>query len=674
MKDQLHISIMIAIIFIITVGTAYGQQVENIEDIVEKIQNYLPNDNSPDQLYEDIEAIQRNPININTATKSELEKLFFLTQRQIDAIIMYKKIYGSFVTIYELQAIKALNTQTIQLMIPLITIENSQIDNRKNYVTTTGYQRLVTTLETPEGYKYDSLKTAKYNGNNYQLLSKVQLNYSEKVEANWVVEKDRGETLINPQSNTIDYFSGSLCLNTLWHTEKLIIGDYKVKFGQGLIANSNQTMGKSMPFDGVTQKSSCFTPYRSTNEAKFFRGGAATKEIGAFSISAFISQLKRDATLEIAPSGETYFTSIITNGLHRTTNELSKTNTITESSYGGEVTYKNNISELSFHTISTKFNYPFRPTQRPDIKGLSGGDEFTNIAISYRLLLKNTSLFGEIATDNDNDIAKLFGINLYPNDFTTCQFIYRQFPQNYFTLYGDAFSEGSLRNEEGYFLKLIINPIAKIAFTSYIDMYNFPGIRYNEIAPGNGKEMFLRCDYTPTQEQSLYLKVKYEKQQNKNNKSSATIQPNIKHRKWQTTIHLAHRINTHLRSKTHISYNYVENHKTSKGFLIMQDIGYQEPKKRYHLHMRYALFSTDDYNSRIYAYENSVTYSFAIPAYAGKGQRIYISGRWKITQKITIEAKLGRYTYWGIDEISSGNEQISGNHKTEAIAQIKWKL
>ena len=55
--------------------------------------------------------------------------------------------------------------------------------------------------------------------------------------------------------------------------------------------------------------------------------------------------------------------------------------------------------------------------------------------------------------------------------------------------------------------------------------------------------------------------------------------------------------------------------------------------------MRYCVFRTDDYNSRIYTWENDLLYSFSIPALSGKGSRLYFMAGWKIAGKAELRFK-----------------------------------
>jgi hypothetical protein len=89
---------------------------------------------------------------------------------------------------------------------------------------------------------------------------------------------------------------------------------------------------------------------------------------------------------------------------------------------------------------------------------------------------------------------------------------------------------------------------------------------------------------------------------------------------------------------------------------------------------RYALFETDSYYSRIYAYENDVLYAFSIPAYNGRGSRFYISAKYHIARGIDFWLRYAQTFYSDRNEIGSSKEQINGNTKSEIKAQLRLKF
>ena len=79
----------------------------------------------------------------------------------------------------------------------------------------------------------------------------------------------------------------------------------------------------------------------------------------------------------------------------------------------------------------------------------------------------------------------------------------------------------------------------------------------------------------------------------------------------------------------------------SRGHLLCQDVAYKPEGKPYSLTLRYALFDSDDYNSRISVYENDVLGAFSIPNLFGLGSRVYVLGKLKLFNALTLYARAG---------------------------------
>jgi hypothetical protein len=56
---------------------------------------------------------------------------------------------------------------------------------------------------------------------------------------------------------------------------------------------------------------------------------------------------------------------------------------------------------------------------------------------------------------------------------------------------------------------------------------------------------------------------------------------------------------------------------------------------------RDGIFSTEDWDSRLYIYENDLLQSFSIPALSGKGERNYLMIKWDISDTAEMRIKYG---------------------------------
>ena len=112
-----------------------------------------------------------------------------------------------------------------------------------------------------------------------------------------------------------------------------------------------------------------------------------------------------------------------------------------------------------------------------------------------------------------------------------------------------------------------------------------------------------------------------------------------------------------LRTRAEVS-RVTNNSGRSFGFMMYQDIIYKPLMSRYSLNLRFAIFDTDDYSTRIYAYENNVLYAYSIPAYYYRGYRYYLLVSFKLHKKLTAWARFSQTVYIDRAEIGSGNDLI----------------
>lgn len=86
--------------------------------------------------------------------------------------------------------------------------------------------------------------------------------------------------------------------------------------------------------------------------------------------------------------------------------------------------------------------------------------------------------------------------------------------------------------------------------------------------------------------------------------------------------------------------------------------------------MRLMYFETGGYDSRMYAYENDVLYSFSIPVFYDKGYRYYININYDVSKKISLWLRLAQTIYKDKATVGTGLDEINGNRRTE----VKWQL
>jgi hypothetical protein len=91
---------------------------------------------------------------------------------------------------------------------------------------------------------------------------------------------------------------------------------------------------------------------------------------------------------------------------------------------------------------------------------------------------------------------------------------------------------------------------------------------------------------------------------------------------------------------------------------MAQDLAYKFIRIPVTLWARYCIYNTDDWDSRIYLYENDLLYSFSIPAFSGKGTRSCIMAKWDIGDHAELRVKYGLTSRSATNDIQSYTDEL----------------
>ena len=87
-----------------------------------------------ESLYADLSYLTEHPFDLNAVTEEQLKRLPFLSDRQIEQLLSYRKRYGNMVSIYELKNIEDIDFQTISLLLPFVYIGDNVFNRKRDMV------------------------------------------------------------------------------------------------------------------------------------------------------------------------------------------------------------------------------------------------------------------------------------------------------------------------------------------------------------------------------------------------------------------------------------------------------------------------------------------------------------------------------------------------------------
>ena len=655
-------------VFFITVTAQVYSQSETSRELESLLENYFNGDETRDmdQLLQDLLVLQNQPININRATAEDLAILPFLSPLQINAILEYRKNHGNILSPGELSVIPGLDERRSQLLSHFVVFGEKKAgppSRRDKHELLARWGRLA---ELQAAYK----EPRKYEGSPDRLYFRYKYD-SQNIQVGMTGKKDAGESFFS-KSNTegFDFYSGHVS-----YTQKnwnVILGDYNIRFGQGLVAWQGFAIGKSSESSTIGNTAQGIRPYTSSVESNFMRGISARVEAGRFSLMPFFSYSKIDAGTSEA-DGQKVFTSIRTTGYHRTTGEIEGKNAVGALSAGSHLQFDGDHFSAGLTGVHNRYQYPYVRSNSEYNEFLFQGKDVTNFSLDYRWGINKLYFYGETAMKTGGGWAQQTGIMYHPFDKADIALSYRNIGEHYSSPHASTFMEGSqVNDEEGLYIGLKILPVSKLTVNFYVDFFKFRHAKYTTIGPGSGNELLLDLNYKLNKE--WQIDGRYSRNQKPVRFSGVYTVKDLEQTRQSLRFNLNGKLSPTISLKTRVEQSWFSHDHKSTGFFIGQDLGCHPPRWSWNGWFRVAYFHTGDYDSRIYAYENDVLYQFSTPAFYGEGIRSYLTGKVKICEKLDFYYKFSRTWFFNVESIGSGNSEISGNKQTDVKFMLRFTI
>lgn len=664
--------VVMNLLFIMPVNNAQNTSTGVMEEVMEEISVNNEEELNWENEISDLSERIQEPINLNTATKEELEQFPFLSDIQIENLLAYVYIHGQMQLIYELQLVEEMDKRTIDYLLPFVCvkpIEKKPYSLRWKEVLKYGKHEALTRLDIPlytrKGYEKNYLGPSMYHSLRYGFR------YRENIYAGITTEKDAGEpfgALHNRKG--YDYYSFYLFLKNIGRLKALAVGNYRLSFGQGLVMSTDYLLGKTAYSSSFNFRSGGIRKHSSTDEYNYFRGVAATIGWGKhLTSSVFYSHRSLDGVLQ---GGE--ITSIYKTGLHRSEKEADKMNLFTLQLVGGNVSYQHNNFRLGATGVYYFFNHPYEPDLEKYAKFNLRGNHFYNVGIDYGYRWHQLTFQGETAIGKQG----IASVNRLQYAFTSdykLMLVHRYYAHDYWAMFARSFGEGSsVQNENGWYLATEIAPLPYWHLFASIDLFSFPWWRYRISKPSQGVDGLLQVTFSPRRALNMYVNYRYKrKERDVSGTGGAIVLPTYHHR---VRYRLNYSPTDALSLRTTLDYNHF--HSLGKvpgqGYQATQSVAYQLPWIPLRVALQGTYFHTDDYDSRVYAGEKGLLYTFYTPSFQGEGIRLSAHLRCDINTHWMVIAKFGQTIYYDRTEIGSGNDLIQGNKKADVQMQLRLKF
>ncbi len=666
-----------------------GQQV--IENVVEKIASTSDEELDYTEITEDLEYFYEFPLNLNSATIEELEKLVILNDFQIKNLLSYIDKKGPLLTIYELQLIEGYSYPLIKSILPFVSVlkpkktEKWNLKKGVQYGRNEIFFRTTSTLENAVGYETisDSLKEENpnsfYPNNKHRVYTKYKFNYKKKLQWGITAEKDPGEQFLEgEQKYGFDFYSAHLQIDDIGVFKTTVLGDYQVQLGQGLIMWSYLSNSKSAYVIDIRKKAQGLRKYSSTDENAFLRGAGTTLSYKGLNFTVFGSYKTFDASIsekDTLTNEDVFFTSPDNSGIHATPAQIVKKDAITETLAGSNISWKAKKFKLGISGVAYKYDIPLlKDTKFYNQYDFQGNSNY-NLSGDFQYMFKGIHFFGEAAISENGGTAILTGALMQLAPQLSGAVLYRNYSKDYQTAYGNAFAEGSrVQNEKGFYMGIEMHPIKKFKISAYYDFFKFPWLKQQASAPSKGNGFLVQVDYVPARTISMYARLKKEIKQENGGFEEVGITELIDIDKLSARYHINYSVSDKWKFRNRVEISRYSENNQEYGYLIFQDVICAPFKFPLAFSFRYALFETESYDTRIYTYESDVLHAYSVPALYNRGTRTYLMLKYKLFGNLHFWLRYSQTWYANKNSIGSGLNEIPGNTRSEIKFQLKWKI
>ena len=693
LRVQKHMMKYFCFLLIHFSGNCYAQEIrESGEQIVAELTAAFIENNESTIDYSDLSnqlnSFLQHPLNLNTATQNDFQKLFFLDESSINAIIQHRKLFGDFYTVYELQTIETLNERTIYYLSYFVCVEGNSSADKSTFfqMLQKGKNELAVMHENEfqqrEGNSNYRKQQGKefYLGSPFRYVLRYKFKYSDRLSFGYNGEKDMGEQFFEgAQKYGFDFNSFYAMIKNQGKFKTILVGDYLASFGQGLTFATGLASRKSSYVLNVRRNFETLRPHHSLNESEFLRGASVTylykkmELTGLFSYKNISTNFRNGDSLSNA---EDAFSSIALSGLHRTANEIQNANNTLQQIYGGHIKYVGNNYDFGVTAVQTFYDRNFLPASKPYMLYNFRGKQLSNFGIDYNFYLGNANFFGEISNSSNGAYAIITGVVKPLDQNLDVVLMYRNYAKNYQTTFNNPFAENNDgRNEEGFYSGIIYKFNQHLVLNSYADLYRSVWLRYLIDAPSNGYDLFSELQFIRSKNSMFYVRYKYESKMHNLSFTDLPLNVVSQNSRENLRLNFTYPIDANITGESRVEF--VQYNDAIKGYqsgILMMHEMKMKPARNISINTRIVVFNIEDYLARIYAAENDVLNSYAVPLFQNSGIRFYLLLHYRMNKRFEFWLKYSQTTYNNVSVIGSGLQQINGNILSDLRVQFHWNL
>lgn len=627
---------------------------------------------------EKLEELHQQPLNLNTAAREDLLQLPFLNEMQVDSILSYRTKKRLLLSLGELQWIEVL-PYTTRCALSLFAYAGDTLAPRISWQEKCwgGRHEVMARLDVPlyrrAGFS-DAAAASPHRANQYYLgeplahTLRYRYRWHQDLAYGLTLQQDAGEPFARYRNYPYDYISAYAYYRTADRRKRVWLGDFNASWGQGLLMGNSFFNSAMATIEQAGRQANRFRPHSSTEECRFFRGAALTLQCNdCWAVSAFVSLRQLDGRCV-----NDTIVSLKTDGFHRTYNENARKHQVNNYVAGARVNHDGRTGHWGMNAYWSHYDKVVYPKVHEYNRYALRGKEAAGVSMDYAWRHGKWQVRGESALDRTAHWAFSHTFRYQSSPYLAFTLQQRSLSPRFVSPYGKTMHDGStVQNEHGALFGFTLQSLRRLHISAYVDYAWHPRPTYRASKASQKIEAALQSTYRASRRTHYLLSYKFRTRQ-----ENIAGHPGILQYVWTQRARLTARYAgqkaawTAAADLTAVSRQVSA---TTWGWMLSARWRYAlSPQLT--LHTFGSLFFSDDYASRLYAYEPQLPYAAGFPSFAYQGCRTVGMLQWRFSAHGYAAVRYGWLHYFNREVISSGPQQINHSSQNDLGLQLAWRF
>ncbi len=656
----------------------HPQERDYLTDHAEQILSRDEDYNIPDEVLEQHQELNLDPVNLNSASREVLESSCLFTPYQSEMIVAYRERYGELLSVYELASLSGFRISRLKEIAPFITVETIP---RSRYRRSAGHRILLYTGRSfPDAIGYKSTgperEVPAYEGSPLELSLRIQSGIGRRITFGLAYSKDAGEKGFRDYAP--EYLTGNICYRGYRKLEHLVAGSYRLHSGMGLVHGT----GFVRSTDGYTSQPhllSSLKPYAGVSESSVNRGVACQLNFSPVRVLVWSSMQPMDLSAGNIPDSEAGMDWVLfrrESGMHRTTTET-----------GGEslgyLAHAGILAKVRFRNLSAGAQFT------TELNGLTkrGQDSlqlansptcFNSVSLFWNWQKGRLEAFGEYSPGRSESSAALAGFRMHFSAFLSGSLLLHYYGSSHRETFSSAYARGShISNEKGLALQLHAEPGSKLLADLSLEFFDHPAPRYQCRVPSSAARCQVVVKNTGGGPLRWTFRFTERIWQTTSDRTGPGISAVVTSRMTRLEGRLEYQPKNSFRWQSRLIVSGLrtdhpdQGNQPGPGYAAVQQVSLR-PWASLGYVCQFVVFNTSLWDNRIYIYEPGLYHQFNFPVCYGKGQKLSTVISVKTGKRATLEGKGTMIIYHDRDQVGSGNDLVEGS--CSYFAGIQWRL